>query len=119
MKAEIKYIYSPNIENLETHIPNEKDNFCFLLQVFVGIEDKEGEESFNFEICTPKWLLDNLKKDEIIMGKNYIIVLEYNYEKLLQEIKTLINKCTGKSWNEIALKLSCFSRWEFEDYYEI
>ena len=119
MQVEIKRFQSPDIEDLSNYAPQEADNFSFLLEVLIGIQGKEGEESFNFEICTPKWLLNNFKKNDIIIGKNYIIVFEYNFKKLSQTIKELIDNCTGNSWDEIANKICRFSHWEFENYYEI
>lgn len=118
MKAEIKYIHSPDIEDLETYIPCIEDNFRFLLQVFVGIKGEKGEESFDIEIYTPKWLLSNCAKNEIILPKYSLIVFEYNFERIFQRIKQLIESCTGNTWEEIAQKAGLIGHWEFEDYQE-
>ena len=70
MKAVIKSIHSPDVINLWKYKPVEMDNFCILLEVLLGVENKEGEESFCFEICTPKWLLNHYKREDVIIGKH-------------------------------------------------
>ncbi|MFZ0565135.1 MAG: Imm8 family immunity protein [Chlamydiales bacterium] len=69
MRAIIKGFHSPEINNLENFKPEIADNFCFLLQMMIGPENNLGEESFGFEVCTPKWLMSNYTKDEIILKK--------------------------------------------------
>ena len=115
MKAEIKYLHSPDVLDLEKYIPEKIDNFGFLLQIMIGIEKIDGEESFDVIVCTPKWLSENYKNDDIIIGLHYIIVFEYNYQQLYQKLLELI--CIEEnSWNEIAQKLSYIGKWEFENY---
>ena len=118
MKPEIKYFYSPDIEDLKKYSPKQKNNFSFLLQVIIGVEGMEGEESFDFEICTPHWLLENYEKNKIIFGRGYIIVFEYNLENIIEKINKVIDKCKGGSWDEIANKINLFGRWEFDNYIE-
>ncbi len=78
MKAEIKYFHSPDIPDLGTYQPIECDNFVFLLQMFVGEKGKQGEESFDLIVCTPKWLVNNHHKEESVFGLYHLIVFEYD-----------------------------------------
>lgn len=89
-----------------------------MLQILVGPKDEKGDETFDIIVCTPKWLLDNRSEDEIIFGKNYLIVFKYNYQKIYGKIKSYIDKLNGNSWEELALKMNRISYWEFEDYQE-
>ncbi|MFU8862096.1 MAG: immunity 8 family protein [Cyclonatronaceae bacterium] len=116
MKAEVKYFHSPDIPELDTFQPEEIDNFCFLLQMFVGVKGKEGEESFDITVCTPKWLISNYGKENIIFGRHYLIVFEYNYKKFIQELTRYVEFLEGKDWNSLAKQIGRIGKWEFEDY---
>lgn len=118
MRAELKRISSPDCEDLTTYYPEDIQNFSVLLQVFVGEEGKTVEESFDVELCTPKYLMDNYSKEEIIIGRRQIIVFDYNFTLLENRLKKYCQSCTGKTWEEIACKLMRMGRWEFEDYQE-
>lgn len=116
MKAEIKEFFCSDIEQtLEFYKPEKPDNFGILLELDVGIVGKEGADIFQVMLCTPKWLIENMKQEEIVLGLHYIIVFEYNYEKLYKKLIELF--CIeGKDWDEIANKLSYIGLWEFQDY---
>ncbi len=55
MRAIIKSFHNPEIDDLQHFKPKISDNFCFLLQVMIGPENESGEETFDIEVCTPKW----------------------------------------------------------------
>ena len=116
MKAELKRLHSPDVFELSKYIPEEKDCFAFLLQMFVGEKDKEGEESFDMIVCTPKWLIKNNNQSEIIIGSHYLIMFEYNYQKLYNKLKVIIDSVNGETWDDIGLKIGKIGKWEFEDY---
>jgi hypothetical protein len=84
----------------------------------IGERDKKGEESFDITVCTPQWLLKNSKKDSIIYGRHYLIVFEYNFQKIVEELTLLVNSVEGENWSEIGESLSRIGKWEFEDYTE-
>ena len=118
MKAEIKRIHSPDIDSLSTYSPGDPESFSFLLQAFVGPKDTEGEESFCIQVCTPKWLNENYNQEDVIIGRHLLIVLNYNYDRILNRIKEYVRSCSGKTWKEVAEKIGRIGRWEFEDYSE-
>jgi hypothetical protein len=66
MQAVIKSIHSPDIENLETFKPDNHDNFAFLLQLFIGPAELDGEESFDVEVCTPQYI--DMQKMKLFWG---------------------------------------------------
>ena len=118
MKAELKRLHSPDAYNLEKFKPQDPTKFSILIQAMIGPEGKEGEESFDIEVCTPRWLEDAFNEGDVIIGCHYIIVMEYNFQKIDRAIRDYIDMCTGKDWCEIAGKLSCLGKWEFEGYIE-
>lgn len=116
MNAELKRIHSPDIYDLESYRPEDPNKFAFLLQAMIGPEGKEGEESFDIEVCTPRWLEEIYKLEEIVVGRHHLIVREYNYERIIKTIKDYLQNCSGEGWNEVAEKVARLGKWEFEDY---
>ncbi len=45
-------------------------------------------------------------------------MFEYDYSRVMQEIQRLCELAIGDTWREIAIRLSRFGKWEFEDYGE-
>jgi hypothetical protein len=117
MKSIIKSINSSDIEqDLETYMPEKSDNFSLLLEIEVGIEGEEGADLFNITICTPKWIMENLSLDDSLVGLYHIIVLNYNFKSLVQQLNQLM--CIqGLNWQEISKRLSYIGHWEFMDYH--
>ncbi|MHB8793345.1 MAG: Imm8 family immunity protein [Thermoleophilia bacterium] len=52
------------------------------------------------------------------MGRHYLIMLNYNLERLKNFIVSYVESCTGDTWQEVAEKLGRLGKWEFEDYQE-
>lgn len=111
-KTIVKGLHSPDID-LETYSPTEKDDFAFLLQVFVGMEGEQGDECFDMFVCTTKWIERNYSKQTILIGLHTMIVQEYNYERIIRAVKELF--CTeGISWDQIRCDLSYYGLSEMD-----
>jgi hypothetical protein len=115
MLSEVKGIMSTEIFNLENYKPDDDENFSFLLTVTVGPKGEIGGDNFDIDVCTPKWLLNN-QYDDVILGKGKLIVFRCEMKRILAKVRALFDGCSGKDWNEIAMKLSRIGQWEFEDY---
>ncbi len=118
MKPQLKDMHSIDVDNLEAFKPEIDDNFSLRLSLLIGPQNQPGEESFDVFICTPKWLLDNMGKEEIIIGRHYLIVSEFNFTKIKDRLLQFIHSCEGENWKDCAMKLSRLGYWEFEDYQE-
>jgi hypothetical protein len=118
MRASLRRLHSPEINDLAAYCPQPPDNFGFLLQAFVGPEHGAGEESFDFVVCTPKWLQQKHATTDIVRGRHHLIVFEYDYQRVMQEIQRLCESAIGATWRDVAVQLSRFGKWEFEDYTE-
>jgi hypothetical protein len=115
MKAISKNFYSTDIDTpLANYIPSSPDNFGFLARLIVGEEKLGGEESFDVFICTPLWLISNHKQSDIITGRHYLIVFEYNHQNIYNKLKNMIENIEADTWNEIGLKIGYIGKWEFE-----
>jgi len=119
MHAEIRYLHSPDVEDLESFQPEMPDTFCILVQAMIGPRGQLGEESFDFLVCTPKWLAKELETTNRIWGRHYLFVNRYSYDLLWRTINDLcVNTINtrGNSWQEIGAQLARYGKWEFEDY---
>ncbi len=116
MEAKLKGILSPDIDDLENYHPEDPTCFGFLLRAMVGPADEEGQESFDIEVCTPKWLEKTYRSDDVVVGRHHLIVREYNFDRIVGKINNFVRSCSGKDWDEVAAKVSRLGYWEFEDY---
>jgi len=116
MNAALKRLHSPDVHDLRTFVPEVCDDFGFLLQAMIGPAGLDGEESFDIQVCTPKWLGDHHDRSAVVVGRHHLIVFEYNYERLAHFISEYCAKCSGRTWQEIAMRLGRLGRWEFEEY---
>jgi len=114
MKAEIKSISLAG-EEINNFWPDEVDNFCIGGDAVIGISGQEGGDIFSFTVCSPKWFAKQ-NNDKPVFVRHYIFMNEYNDFALKALIKELVVKTSGNSWEEIALQLSRYLFWEFEDY---
>ena len=118
IKLEIKYLHSPDLLDPEENVPVNPEHFCILVQAMVGIADEEGEEFFDFLVCTPSWLADKLKTEGKVWGRHYLFVPEYDYNQILQAINEICGKIEASDWDIAAQQLARYAHWEFEDYRE-
>ena len=116
MKPEIKSFHSPDVFDLTTYQPNEKNNFGFLLEVEIGILGQEGADLFFFMVCTPEWFANFNKSKNVIFGSHYIFMYEYDYTILCNALLSYTGDIEKDTWDEIAAKLNRIGAWEFEDY---
>lgn len=120
MKSILKDFYCLDIiERLDGYIPADVYNFGFWARIIVGEKDLGGEESFDIMICTPKWILENYKENDIIIGQYHLIVLKYNYNNIYSYLRDKINSIEKENWSEIGNQIGKIGKWEFEDYRDI
>ena len=119
IQAEVKRLHSPDVYDLATYVPDDPENFGFLLQVMVGSAGADGEDSFDVIVCTPHWLSDRLLPTKIMLGRHHLLVKQYDYTRLLQFLISFASGCRGATWEEVALRLGRLGKWEFEDYGEL
>lgn len=116
MTAEIRRFHSPDVRDLTQWTPPDLQDFGILLQVLIGPKGQQGEEAFDFVVCSPAWLLKDRGAKSVIFGSHHILLFEYNFDRLQEALTKLVTGVSGSSWNELAQKLSRYGRWEFEDY---
>jgi hypothetical protein len=84
--------------------------------MIAGPAGGEGEESFDFEVCTPKLLHELTRRDGPVNGRHHVIIDTFNWPALQSYFQKLVSRCQVWDWHQIATKLSRYGHWEFEDY---
>lgn len=116
IRASLKRIHSPDVYSVDDFSPALRDNFCLLIQAMFGPEGSDGEESFDITLCTPKWLEGHLQNSQVMSGRHYLIVREYNIVAIRDFLLSYGRQCHGETWRDVAQQLSRLGKWEFEDY---
>jgi Immunity protein 8 len=111
----IRAFHSPDVHDLEGHRPVD-DDFAILVQILIGPDDAEGEEAFEIQIVTLGWLEQRCADDGLTSGEGRLVVVRYDWPRIETYLRRRVSRCTGSDWQEVAQKLSRFSRWEFADY---
>jgi hypothetical protein len=113
MQAELRYLSSPEFDP-ETGYPADPQCFCALIEAFVGPAGGLGEEAFRMHVCTPQWLHTRTDGGEHLWGDGFLIVPNWDYDRILSTIRHRIESVNGSSWDEIARRLGEWTAWEFD-----
>jgi hypothetical protein len=119
MRAKLKALFSFHID-LKTYSPPDPERFCLRLNADIGLEDSEGADMFQIQVCTPKWLVEQQEQGalpEVVYGRHMMFVLSYDLRRITDALESYCEKCVGENWPEIAEKLARIGAWEFEDYH--
>lgn len=116
MRAQLKDLYSLSEIDLKNFRPNA--GFGISVRAIVGPENAEGEESFDFTVCTPDWFATNEipAANAMKIGRHFLFVHTYDYSRLERFVRSYCQSSEGESWQVIAEKISRLGAWEFEDY---
>lgn len=115
-EVRLRSLHSPDVPNLQTYTPDNPENFCILVQAFIGPVDKAGEESFDFLVSTPSWLSNQIVSTDYIWGKHILFLSRYDYGLLWRVLSDLCDQAKGLDWDSVAQQLGRYGKWEFEDY---
>jgi hypothetical protein len=115
MRADLRRMYSPDVDDLRRWDP-DADEPAILVQLMVGPDGAEGEESFEVTLCTSEWLRDRAQKDGIVDGRHHYVVAEYDYDRVLSYFRRRVSSCEGDAWPDVAAHVAQIGAWEFEDY---
>lgn len=116
IRAELRALYATDMDVLGTYKPDNIEDFCVVVRAMVGPKGSKGEESFDINVCTPKWLAKKCQVEGFAVGRHYLIVGFYDLATIKTIILKLVEGCDGNSWEEVADKVSRIGYWEFEDY---
>jgi hypothetical protein len=118
IRAELTAILCSDAPNgdFSAYHPDNPTSFSCSLQLLVGIHNQGRGESFQLTLCTPQWLAETHAPEDIVVGKNLLIVFDYNYLHIVQWLNRYVERCTGETWEDIVKRVSALGSWEFENY---
>jgi hypothetical protein len=99
--------------------PEDRDVFGILVTTYVGAAGEPGADLFEFRVCTPRWLAANVALPKsFAFLRHHLVVAQWDQALVERAIGDLCAHTERADWKEIALKLSRYGQWEFEDYVE-
>ena len=118
VRARLDALHSPDLLDLKRGAPGDPEDFGILVQAMIGPAASEtpSGESFDFLVCTPRWLERNVAPGEYRFGRSLLILARYDYRVLHRAITKLCHRTEGDDWPAVAERLNRFAHWEFEDY---
>jgi hypothetical protein len=76
-----------------------------------------GEDYFEFEVHTPDTLQGVLENYGALLGRGIVVVVEeYDPERVLEEMRPLVESVEGRTWEEVAFRVGSLGPWEFEGW---
>ncbi len=116
MRAKLKSYNATDVQDLNAYRPADPRNFRFTMELFIGPDSEEGEETFQVTVCTPDWLKSQHGPNDVVVGRHHLIVFEFDLKRIVRFIEEYCANTEGSSWHEIGEKLGRLGYWEFEDY---
>jgi hypothetical protein len=114
MRARLKALSSDDIPDLASWSPPEPGAFAIPLVLEVGPLGLRGRERFELLVVTPGWLLERHGRRGAIPGRGKLLVFEWDYPRLRAWLAREVERCTGRTWPEVARKVGRLAEWEGE-----
>jgi hypothetical protein len=92
--------------------------FALSVGASIGPDDGPGIELFYFEVCSPRWIEVNASEKGFEFMHSYLVLNRWSSDLVQRAIGDLCRRTEGADWREVAVKLSRYGSWEFEDYRE-
>ena len=126
MKAQIHEFWLQDHQG-QVYWPDDLTDFCAIADMKIGPDTGVSGDIFTLSICSPKWLASNIlrpkiahksheQRHELAFGRHYLFAEEYDPEKIRQAVEGIVNDTKGSKWSEMALHLSRYFAWEYEDF---
>jgi hypothetical protein len=116
VRAQLRGVYSPDIPDLEAYRPDDGECFQLAVTAFFGPANGQGEEMFDFIVCTATWLHDKPPPKGFQFMRSTILLSRWDYAILNRALADLCTHTEADDWPGVALRLSRYRQWEYEDY---
>ena len=117
MRAELRRLLTIEGDFLE-EVREREGAFCVWLRAHVGASGSQGEDYFDFGVCSPAWLEAEVERQRMIAGRLLLIVREFRPKEIEAYVREQVSRASGDDWPTVAAKIGRWSHWEFEDFRE-
>jgi hypothetical protein len=69
-----------------------------------------------FPVCSPSWVAEQPLEKGFGFQRHVLLLSRWDGGLVHRAIGDLCRRTEGATWNEVAVKLSRFGQWEFENY---
>src|SRR4051812_16866472 len=94
MRAKLRELLTVDHDRLSSIKP-VGDAFHVSLRALVGPADGEGEESFEFDVCSPAWLNDRLEGEPIVCGRFLLLSRRFEPDQIETYVRQRIEQTSG------------------------
>jgi Immunity protein 8 len=122
IQPHIHFIRSPDHDLLDDLIFDVDAPFSVFLEIGIGPHspvEQDGCDLFGLTLCNGRHLTETLASDanfKSIFGHSILIVNYFSMHEIRNKIDNIFMHCYAEDWNGVAMKLSRFFAWEFENY---
>lgn len=112
MRAEIKYLHSPDVNDLDSWEPADRANAGAFIQVMASPRGEPGEESFDLIVGTPAYLAEQgFADDEFVLS-----VDRWDFPLIRTLLTDAFEQPEAEDWDHLGELLGRIGHWEFADY---
>jgi hypothetical protein len=115
VRARLKRLTSDEIPDLKAFVPAVPDEFAIPLVLEVGALGLPGRERFELLAVTPRWLLKRHGQAGLVTGRGKLLVFEWRYDRIRAFLARKVEACTGRTWPEVARKVTAIAEWEGDE----
>ncbi len=112
---ELKDCYSTDRDEIWKWNPQTNADIKVDLSLDIGSIGEKGADLFQVVIISPEAMTLRWENDQCYWGRHYIIVKEWNWNRIYKFINDKVVSCSAPTWEEVAGKLSRHFAWEYED----
>jgi len=102
--------------DLDNYCPEDPTTFGLWIEFSAGGNESSGADDFRIYVCSPNWLDHECAQRSVIWGRHLLITQVWNIAMIREHIESMLALCEGLDWQSLALQISRFAAWEFEDY---
>lgn len=112
MRARLKALRSDEIPELARFAPADPGEFAVPLVLEVGPLGLRGKEEFRLLVVTPRWLEARHGRRGAVPGRGLLLVFEWDLPRLRAWLAKEVERCSGRTWPEVARKVGRLAEWE-------